>query len=486
MKKRTAVTEDSEKGFKGQEGKRTVMPDDMELARKRYSEPLLAWYRACRRDLPWRQSRNPYHIWVSEIMLQQTRVETVIPYFNRFMELFPTIEVLANAPEEQVLKAWEGLGYYSRARNLQSAAREVLEQYGGTVPDTKEAVSGLRGVGPYTAGAILSIAFNKPEPAVDGNVMRVLSRWFLLEEDIAKPSSRVGIEKLAQALIPEGTAGDFNQALMELGATICTPKAARCLPCPVMEHCGARLAGRVDELPVKAKAKPPRPERRAVALVVGEGQHAGRVLVRQRPAEGLLARLWELPHVQLPQAPLAAGPDADPGIGSERARGRAARSRRPAHGYGANGGAGAPTAVEAHGRAMGELAAQLAAEEGVGVVPVEWLMETEHIFSHIRWDLAVYRCRPVPDSLPGSGSGSAAGASVHGPASKTVAGAAGPGSASIAADAGVLYGAAPPTFGTCSDVLPPNYRWMDLAEMENAAFPNVFLRIINAYKGIIS
>lgn len=421
--------------------------DNLDEARLRYSEPLLAWYRTSRRDLPWRRSRNPYHIWVSEIMLQQTRVETVIPYFNRFMELFPTVEALADAPEEQVLKAWEGLGYYSRARNLQAAAREVREQHGGIVPDTKEGISGLRGVGPYTAGAILSIAYNKPEPAVDGNVMRVLSRYFLLEEDIAKPSTRVGIEKLAQALIPEGAAGDFNQALMELGATICTPKAAHCLPCPVMEHCLARREGRVEELPVKSKAKPPRPERRAVALVEGTGEHAGRVLVRQRPADGLLARLWELPHVQL-QPPPAAGEGADGVDGAGAA------------------GAAAAAAAQARGRAMSELAAALAAEDGVGVVPSEWLMDAEHTFSHIRWDLAVYRCRPAPGSLPGAAFGALPQAA---PAAAAEAGA--------AYDAGGVTPAAPRHGG-----LPPNYRWIDFSEMEKLAFPNVFLRILDAYR----
>ncbi|WP_127463044.1 A/G-specific adenine glycosylase, partial [Paenibacillus elgii] len=261
-----------------------------------FSTELLSWYRRHKRDLPWRRSRNPYHIWVSEIMLQQTRVDTVIPYFNRFMDKFPTVEALAEAPEDEVLKAWEGLGYYSRARNLQSAVREVKERYGGVVPDTKEEVSSLKGVGPYTTGAILSIAYNKPEPAVDGNVMRVLSRYFLIEDDIMKGSTRVSMEKLAQELIPEGAAGDFNQALMELGALVCTPKSPSCLTCPVMAHCAGRAAGVEESLPVKTKAKPPRPERRYAVVIEGAAEHAGRVLIRQRPAEGLLARLWELPH----------------------------------------------------------------------------------------------------------------------------------------------------------------------------------------------
>ncbi len=212
-----------------------------------FSGHLLEWYMENKRDLPWRRHRDPYYIWVSEIMLQQTRVDTVIPYFKRFIERFPTVEALADAPEQDVLKCWEGLGYYSRARNLQAAAKQVKELHGGQVPDDRAAVFALKGVGPYTAGAILSIAFNKPEPAVDGNVMRVLSRYFLIEEDIMKGSTRALMEGLVTELIPEGRASDFNQALMELGALVCTPKSPHCLTCPVMEHCAEqdRRCGRV-------------------------------------------------------------------------------------------------------------------------------------------------------------------------------------------------------------------------------------------------
>lgn len=327
-----------------------------------FSTELLNWYNTHKRDLPWRRSRNPYYIWISEVMLQQTRVETVIPYYHRFIEQFPTVEALADAPEEQVLKAWEGLGYYSRARNLQAAVREVKTSYGGQVPDSKEDISSLKGVGPYTAGAVLSIAYNKPEPAVDGNVMRVLSRYFLLRDDIAKPATRAGMEKLAKELIPEGKAGDFNQALMELGATVCTPKSPHCLTCPVMELCAGRLEGAADELPVKTKAKPPRPERRAVAYIEGAGAERGRVLIRQRPKEGLLARMWELPHVQLPETLQAFA-----------------------------GRAGA--AASADEAAMRFLREKLEAEYGLLVEPVEPMMDAEHTFSHIEWRMRVYRCR---------------------------------------------------------------------------------------------
>ncbi|MCR2806117.1 A/G-specific adenine glycosylase [Paenibacillus soyae] len=322
-----------------------------------FSRELLAWYRRGNRDLPWRRNKDPYRIWVSEIMLQQTRVETVIPYYERFMAQFPTVQALADAPEEEVLKCWEGLGYYSRARNLQAGARMVVQLYGGIIPDDKEAVAGLKGVGPYTAGAIMSIAFNRPEPAVDGNVMRVLSRFFCLEDDIAKPKTRVGIEKLAASLIPEGAAGDFNQALMELGALVCTPKSPSCLPCPVMEHCEARLQGRELELPVKTKAKPPRPEYRLAAIVRGSGANEGKILVRQRPESGLLAQMWELPHVL---AGDAAGDWYREDAPKERAE-----------------------LAEAITRALED-------EAGLLIRPTGWLADEEHVFSHIHWHMRVY------------------------------------------------------------------------------------------------
>lgn len=312
-----------------------------------FSKELLAWYQWIKRDLPWRQNKDPYRIWVSEIMLQQTRVDTVIPYYERFMAKFPTVRDLAEAPEEDVLKSWEGLGYYSRARNLQAGAREVVERYGGIVPDDKAAVSSLKGIGPYTSGAIMSIAFNRPEPAVDGNVMRVLSRYFCLEDDIAKPSTRMKIEKLAVSLIPEGAAGDFNQALMELGALVCTPKSPVCLTCPVMEHCAGRLAGKEAELPVKTKAKPPREEQRIAVVIEGSGVNAGKVLARRRPDKGLLAQMWEIPHWQVPE-----------------------HSEDAVH-------------TEELSRAMHK-------ETGLLIRPKRELMDADHIFSHIHWKMKVY------------------------------------------------------------------------------------------------
>lgn len=333
------------------------------LQTKRYfSSELLEWYQRQKRDLPWRRSRDPYHIWVSEVMLQQTRVETVKPYYERFVAQFPTVERLAEAPEEYVLKAWEGLGYYSRVRNLQTAAREVVERYGGKVPDTKEQFSTLKGVGPYTAGAVMSIAFNRREPAVDGNVMRVLSRFFCIEEDIAKGSTRAMMERLQYELIPEGRASDFNQALMELGALVCTPKSPQCLVCPVMERCAGRIEGKEETLPVKTKAKPPRPERRACVLAVsGDG---ARVLLRKRPDSGLLAQMWELPHLEFSAAGWPQTMD-DAALGDALC------------GW--------------LGGELGELAAGALRPAGPAGT-------AEHIFSHIRWSLRVHRFAVEPSA----------------------------------------------------------------------------------------
>ncbi|PDO11393.1 MAG: A/G-specific adenine glycosylase [Candidatus Reconcilbacillus cellulovorans] len=343
----------------------------MELERF-FTGRLLDWYRRHRRDLPWRRTRDPYRIWVSETMLQQTRVETVIPYYERFLERFPTVADLAAAPEADVLKAWEGLGYYSRARRLHEAAKVIVERYGGVFPDDAAAVAALPGVGPYTKGAVLSIAFGRPEPAVDGNVMRVLSRFFLIRDDIAKPATREKMEALARRLIPEDAAGDFNQALMELGATVCVPKAPTCLVCPVMERCGAYLAGEEEELPVKAKAKPPRTERRLVAWIV-DGE--GRLLIRRRPERGLLAGMWELPHVE-----------ARPSSGADVAAGEAAVKpseavAESAAGYG----------DESRHEAL-LLAEAIFAETGLRVSPGARVWRTDHVFSHLRWFLEVYAC----------------------------------------------------------------------------------------------
>ena len=206
---------------------------------QQFRQSLVEWFNNEQRDLPWRHTKEPYKIWVSEVMLQQTRVDTVIPYYNRFMEKYPTAESLAYAPQEELLKMWEGLGYYSRARNLQAGVKEVVETYGSVVPNNRTDISKLKGVGPYTAGAILSIAYGKPEHAVDGNVMRVLSRVLNIDADIALPKTKKIFEDAVMMLIDPNNTSAFNQGLMELGALICTPTSPKCLLCPVRDYCTA-------------------------------------------------------------------------------------------------------------------------------------------------------------------------------------------------------------------------------------------------------
>lgn len=261
-----------------------------------FQNDLIDWFNKEKRDLPWRKDKDPYKIWVSEIMLQQTRVDTVIPYFNRFLQWFPTINDLADADEEKVLKAWEGLGYYSRVRNLQSAVQEVREKYGGVVPNNTKEISSLKGIGPYTAGAILSIAYGIPEPAVDGNVMRVLSRILSIWDDIAKPAARKIFEEAVRSLISHHDPSGFNQALMELGALICTPTSPSCLLCPVRDHCQGFQEGIESELPVKSKKNKPRAMELAAFVLTDSN---GKFLIHKRPKQGLLANLWEFPNVEI-------------------------------------------------------------------------------------------------------------------------------------------------------------------------------------------
>ncbi|KXH78834.1 A/G-specific adenine glycosylase [Sporosarcina sp. HYO08] len=260
-----------------------------------FREALLSWYNREKRDLPWRRTNNPYYIWVSEVMLQQTRVDTVIPYYERFIKAFPTMEALAEADEHDLLKLWEGLGYYSRARNLQTGVKEVIESYGGKIPANRKDISTLKGVGPYTAGAVLSIAFGIPEHAVDGNVMRVISRLLLIEEDIAIPRNKKIFEQVVMDLIDPEDPSSFNQGLMELGATICTPNP-KCLLCPVMDFCSAFHEGRQDELPIKTK----KTANKTIPIAAYALQNEeGKWLLRKRPSKGLLANLWEFPTVEL-------------------------------------------------------------------------------------------------------------------------------------------------------------------------------------------
>ena len=307
-----------------------------------FQNDLITWFEREQRILPWRKDQDPYKVWVSEIMLQQTKVDTVIPYFNSFIEQFPNIQSLAEAEEDRVLKAWEGLGYYSRARNLQSAVREVHENYGGIVPNTPKEISTLKGVGPYTTGAILSIAYGVPEPAVDGNVMRVLSRILLIKEDIAKPKTRKIFEEVIRDLISKENPSYFNQGLMELGAMVCTPTSPSCLLCPVREHCRAFAEGVQRELPVKTKKK----STKQVALVAGIFQdHAGRFLIHRRPSEGLLANLWEFPNF---------------------------------------------VKVDELGTAKQQLQQLMNTEYGLNITPGDFICDIKHVFSHLVWDVNVY------------------------------------------------------------------------------------------------
>lgn len=309
---------------------------------ERFREDLLNWFIEEQRELPWRQDQDPYKVWVSEIMLQQTKVDTVIPYFNRFISQFPTIEALSKAEEEKVLKAWEGLGYYSRARNLHAAVKEVHEKYGGKVPDTPKEIASLKGVGPYTAGAILSIAYGVPEPAVDGNVMRVLSRILSIWEDIAKPKTRKTFEEAVRVLISHENPSFFNQALMELGALICTPTSPSCLLCPVREHCHAFEDGTVTELPVKTKTKKQKSIQLAAVVLTDE---EGRTLIHRRPNTGLLANLWEFPNMEIVQV-----------LKSEKA----------------------------------QLEEKLLEDYQAKVEVGEMITRIEHVFSHLIWNINVY------------------------------------------------------------------------------------------------
>ena len=263
---------------------------------KLLAEPLLAWFGNHARVLPWRSEPTPYRVWVSEIMLQQTRVEAVKPYFERFVAKLPDIEALSECPEDELLKLWEGLGYYNRVRNMQKAAVCVMEHYNGELPADYEKLLSLKGIGSYTAGAIASIAYQIPVPAVDGNVLRVLTRVASDDTDIMKQSFRKQMEgQLREMMHGMEQPGIFNQALMELGATVCVPNGAPlCEKCPWSELCLAKKENRISELPVKSKAKARKIENRTV-LVIRDND---KVAIRKRPQKGLLAGLYELPNIE--------------------------------------------------------------------------------------------------------------------------------------------------------------------------------------------
>lgn len=308
---------------------------------------LLQWYDGCARVLPWREDPTPYRVWVSEIMLQQTRVEAVKPYYERFLTALPTVADLAAAPADRLLKLWEGLGYYNRARNLQKGAKEVMERFGGSIPASFEELRSLPGVGDYTAGAIASIAFGLPVPAVDGNVLRVMARLLARRNDILDPAVKKGWSVEIAGIIPKDRAGDFNQSLMELGALVCVPGGApKCGDCPLRSVCRAHALNIEEELPVKAAKKPRKAEERTVFLLTC----GKRLALRRRPEKGLLAGLWELPA--------------------------------------------------APGNLSREEAARALSGWGIEVSGLEKLPSSKHIFTHIEWRMAGWAgeaTKPSPD-----------------------------------------------------------------------------------------
>lgn len=250
------------------------------------------WFEETARDLPWRRNREPYLVWISEIMLQQTRVDQMLPYFHRFIDRFPSVEALASASLDEVLHTWEGLGYYARARNLHRSAQIIVKEYAGKLPDSYDELRRLPGIGAYTAAAIVSIAYNKPYAVVDGNVIRVLSRIFEIEEDVRLPRTRSAIQTLADELVPLDDPGAFNQAMMELGATICTPRNPRCEACPLRPTCGAYQHDTVNDFPVVSARKPIPHYDVAVGLIFNDNGH---ILIQKRPEDGMLGGLWEFP-----------------------------------------------------------------------------------------------------------------------------------------------------------------------------------------------
>ncbi len=269
------------------------MWDDEKIAS--FRRTLLAWYDNEKRDLPWRRTKNPYHIWVSEIMLQQTQVVTVIPYYERFLAWFPTVDALAKAPEEKLLKAWEGLGYYSRVRNMQKAAQEIMDDFNGEFPSTYDDILSLKGIGPYTAGAIASIAFDLPEPAVDGNVMRVMARLFEVNYDIGDPTNRKIFQAIMEVLIDPERPGDFNQALMDLGTDIESAKNPRPDESPIRFFSAAYLHGTYDKYPIKLPKKKPKPLQ-IQAFIIRNSK--GDFLLEKNTDGRLLGGFWSFPIME--------------------------------------------------------------------------------------------------------------------------------------------------------------------------------------------
>jgi len=268
-------------------------------SRANFQRRLLSWFRAHRRELPWRASRDPYRVWVAEIMLQQTRIAAVLPYYERFLKNFPSVEVLARAPQEKVLKLWSGLGYYSRARNLHRAAKEIVSRHKAEFPRSLDEALALPGIGRYTAAAVLSIAYDQPFAVLDGNVARVLARLGAISGDLRAPARWRQLSELAQSLLAPETPGDWNQALMELGEVTCTPQAPRCADCPVKRHCRARALGLTDEIPASRRKRAPVKVRIAAAIL--QDPRGRTILVRDPGAHDdvLFSRMWQFPAVEV-------------------------------------------------------------------------------------------------------------------------------------------------------------------------------------------
>ena len=301
---------------------------------------LIKWYQENKRDFPWRKDQDPYHIWISEIMLQQTTTETVIPYYNRFLKNFPNVEALASASLEEVYKMWEGLGYYRRAKHIHESAQIILEKYQGVFPYEYDAILSLKGIGEYTAGAIASIAFGIPEPAVDGNALRIFSRILAEDGEINKASVKKKISQEVRRVLPKERPGDFNQALMELGAVICVPNGqAKCAECPIAFTCLAHRHDKADMIPVKAPKKARTQDNRTV-FIIQDGECTA---IRKRPEKGLLAGLYELPNIQ--------------------------------------------------GHLKSEDALLYVKELGLDPLYIEELPPAKHIFSHIEWRMQAYRIK---------------------------------------------------------------------------------------------
>lgn len=348
------------------------------LADAEVSTRLAAWYEMNHRPLPWRQTRDAYAIWVSETMLQQTRVETVIPYYHTFLSAFPTVAALAEADSDHVLKLWQGLGYYSRARNLQRAAQQVVALHGGVVPDDAGAFGRLPGVGPYTCGAVQSIAFGNPVPAVDGNVLRVVTRVLALREEIEQPSVKRAVTAQVARWLQAVDASTLTQALMELGATVCMPKSPRCGMCPIQAQCVGRSQGIAEQLPAR-RPKRARKQVEVLALFIAGG---GRVCIEQRPADGLLADMWQLPAVEVAR-------DGEPLTEAERTE----RLQAKLTDLFGSSGDGASTAGDRVAGDVAQRATRLPMSDGT--LEFARIASAKHIFTHIEWQVDVYR--PVGD-----------------------------------------------------------------------------------------